>query len=71
VPDVSPSETPSPPSARDLEGDTRVMRDGVIEKQLTAESRTELLPGATEREPTAELSAADTTADLLALLLTS
>jgi hypothetical protein len=69
VTDVSPPETPSPPSARDLEGETRVMRNGVIEKQLRAESRTEQLPGTTDREPTAELSAADATADLLALLL--
>jgi len=73
VPDASPSETLSPPSARDLKGDTRVVNSGVIDGQSRTESRTELLPGATDREPAAELSAGETTAGplpaRLALLL--
>jgi hypothetical protein len=62
VPDASPSETLSPPSARDPEGETRVMSNGVIDGQSRAESRTELLPRATDREPAAELSAEETAA---------
>jgi hypothetical protein len=73
VPDASPSETLSPPSARDPEGETRVMSNGVIDGQSRTESRTELLPRATDREPAAELSAEETTAGplpaRLALLL--
>jgi hypothetical protein len=70
VPDASPSETLSPPSARDPEGETRVMNNGVIDGQSRTESRTELLPRATDREPAAELSAEETTAGpWLALLL--
>jgi hypothetical protein len=69
VPDASPSETLSPPSARDPEGETRIMSNGVID----GESRTELLPRATDREPAAELSAEETMAGplpaRLALLL--
>jgi hypothetical protein len=57
VGDASPSETLSPPSARDLESETRV-----IDGQARIQSRTELLPGATDREPVAELSAEETTA---------
>jgi hypothetical protein len=72
VPDASPSETLSPPSARHLEGETRVMNNG-IDGQSRTESRTELLPRATDREPAAELSAEETTAGplpaRLALLL--
>jgi hypothetical protein len=66
--DASPSETVSPPSARDLESET-----GVIDGQARTQSRTELLPGATDREPAAEPSAEETTTDPvrvgLALLL--
>jgi hypothetical protein len=70
MPDASPSETLSPPSARDPEGETRVMNGGVVDGQSRTESRTELLPGATDREPAAELSAEETTAGpRLALLL--
>jgi len=73
APDASPSEKLSPPSARDREGETRVMSNGVIDGQSRTESRTELLPGATDREPAAELSAEETTAGplpaRLALLL--
>ena len=47
VPDASPSETLSPPSARDPEGETRVMSNGVIDGESRTESRTELLPRAT------------------------
>jgi hypothetical protein len=38
VPDASPSETLSPPSARDPEGETRVMSNGVIENARLASS---------------------------------
>ena len=38
------------------------MSNGVINTQSRTESRTELLPGATDREPAAELSAQETTA---------
>ncbi len=73
VPDASPSETLSPPSARDPEGETRVMSNGVIDGESRTESRTELLPRATDREPAAELSAEETMAGplpaRLALLL--
>ena len=73
VPDASPSETLSPPTARDPEGETRVMNNGVIDGQSRTESRTELLPRVTDREPAAELSAEETTAGplpaRLALLL--
>jgi hypothetical protein len=70
VPDASPSETLSPPSARDPEGETRVLNNGVVDGQSRTESRTELLPPATDREPAAELSAEETTAGpWLALLL--
>jgi hypothetical protein len=62
VGDASPSETPSPPSARDL-SETRV-----IDGQATTQSRTELLPGA-DREPVAELTAEETTADPLRIRL--
>jgi hypothetical protein len=65
MPNVSPPETPSPPSARDLEGENSVMRDSVIDEQSRTQSRTEMLPGATEGEPTVGLSAADTATDLL------
>ena len=57
VGDASPSETLSPPGASDLESETRV-----IDGQARTQSRTELLPGATDREPVAELSAEETTA---------
>jgi hypothetical protein len=57
VGDASPSETVSPPSARDLESETRV-----IDGQARNQSRTELLPGATDRQLGAELSAEETTA---------
>jgi hypothetical protein len=61
VGDVSPSESLSPPSARDLESETRV-----VDEQARTQSRTELLPGTTDREPFAEqLSAEETTADPL------
>lgn len=60
--DAGPSETVSPPSARDLENET-----GVIDGQAKTQSRTELLPGATDREPVAELSAGETTAGPLRL----
>lgn len=70
VPDGSPSETLSPPSARDQEGETSVMNNGVVDGQSRTESRTELLPPTTDREPAAELSAEETTAGpWLALLL--
>ena len=62
VPDARPSETLFPPSARDPEGETRVMSNGVIDGESRTESRTELLPRATDREPAAELSAEETTA---------
>ena len=62
VPDASPSKTLSPPSAHDPEGETRVMSNGVINRQARTESRTELLSGATDQEPAAELSAQETTA---------
>jgi hypothetical protein len=65
VQDVSPSETPSPSSARDPEGETGVMRNDVIDGQMRAESGNELLRGATDREPTAESFEEDTTAGLL------
>jgi hypothetical protein len=58
VPDASPSETLSPPSAHDLKGESRVMRNGVIDGQ----SRTESVA---DREPAAELSAEETSADPL------
>ena len=49
------------------------MSNGVIDGQSRTELRTELLPGATDREPAAELSAEETTAGplppRLALLL--
>jgi hypothetical protein len=67
--DASPSETLSPPSARDPEGVTRIMSNGVIDGHSRTESRTELLPRATDREPAAELSAEETTAGLLPALL--
>ena len=69
VPVASPSETLSPPSARDPEGETRVMSNGVIDGESRTESRTELLPGATDREPAAELSAEETTAGPLRMPL--
>src|SRR5258706_6355565 len=73
VPDASQSETLSPPSARDPEGETRAMSNGVIDGESRTESRPELRPRATDREPAAELSAEETTAGplpaLLALLL--
>jgi hypothetical protein len=69
VPDASPSETLSPPSARDPEGETRVMSNGVIDGHSRTESPTELLPRATDREPAAELSAEETTAGPLPALL--
>ena len=69
VPDASPSETLSPPSARDLEGETRVMRNSVIDGQSRTESRTELLPGATDREPAVELSTEETIAGPLRMEL--
>jgi hypothetical protein len=73
VPDASPSEILSPPNARDPVGETRVMHSGVIDGQSGTESRTELLPRATDGEPAAELSAEETTAGplpaRLALLL--
>ena len=69
VPGVSLSETPSPASAGDLEGETGVMRNGVIDGQLRTKSRTELLPGATDRKPAAELSAEDTTVGPLRMRL--
>jgi hypothetical protein len=73
APDASPPETLSPPSARDPEGETRVMSNGVIDGESRTESRTELLPRATDREPAAELSAEEATAGplptRLALLL--
>jgi len=73
APDATPSEKLSPPRARDPEGETRVMSNGVIDGQSRTESRTELLPRATDREPAAELSAEETTAGplpaRLALLL--
>src|SRR5262249_9358927 len=62
VPDASPSKTLSPPSTRDPEGETNVMSNGVIDGQSTTESRTKLLPGVTDGEPGAELSAEETTA---------
>jgi hypothetical protein len=62
VPDVSPWERPSPLRVRVLEGVTKVMRNGVIDGQSRTESRTKLLPGATDRESAAELPAEDTTA---------
>jgi hypothetical protein len=65
VPDASPSETLSPPSAHDLKGESRVMRNGVIDGQSRTESRTGLLPAVTDREPAAELSAEETSADPL------
>ena len=69
APDASPLETLSPPSARNPEGETRVMNKGVIDAQSRAESRTELAPGATDREPAAELSAEETTEDQLRVRL--
>ena len=73
VPDASPSETLSPPSAHDPEGEIRVMSNGVIDGHSRTESRTELLPRATDGEPAAELSAEETAAGplpaRLALLL--
>jgi hypothetical protein len=69
LPDASPSETLSPPSARDPKGESRVMRNGVIDGQSRTESRTELLPAATDREPAAELSAEETSADPLRVRL--
>jgi hypothetical protein len=69
APDVSPSETLSPPSARNPEGETRVMSNGVIDAQSRAESRTELPSGATDREPAAELSAEETMEDQLRVRL--
>jgi hypothetical protein len=69
VPDASPSETLSPPTARDPEGETRVMNNGVIDGQSRTESRTELLPRVTDREPAAELSAEETTAGPLPVRL--
>jgi hypothetical protein len=62
VPDASPSETLSPPSARAPEGETRVMNNGMIDGQSRTESRAELLPRATDGEPAAELSAEETSA---------
>src|SRR5262249_6697840 len=62
VPDASPWKTLSPPSARDPEGETKVMSNGVIDGQSTTESLTKLPPGATDREAAAELSAEETTA---------
>ena len=69
VPDASPSETLSPPSARDPEGETSVMSNGMIDGQSRTESRTELLPRAADREPAAEVSAKDTTAGPLRVRL--
>ena len=69
VPDVSLSETFSPPSAREPEGATRAMSNGVINGQSRTGSRTELLPGATDQEPAAELSAEETTAGPLRMPL--
>lgn len=70
VPDASPPETLSPPSARDPDGETRIVNNGVIDGQSGTEPRTELLLRATDREPAAELSAEETTAGpWLALLL--
>jgi hypothetical protein len=65
VPDANPSETLSHPNARDPEGETSVMSNGVIDGQSRIELRTELLLGATDREPAAELSAEETTEDAL------
>jgi hypothetical protein len=62
VPDASPSKTLSPSSARDPEGETKVTSNGVIDGQSRTEPRTGLLPGATDREPAAELSTQETTA---------
>jgi len=69
VPGASPSETLSPPSARDPEGETRVMSNGVINGQSRTELRTELPPGATDRQPAAELSVEETTAGPLRMPL--
>ena len=69
VPDASPSETLSPPSVPEPEGATRIMSNGVINGQSRTESRIELLPGATDREPAAELSAEETTAGPLRMRL--
>ena len=62
MPNASQSKTLSPPSAPDPEGETGVMSNGVINTQSRTESRTELLSGATDQEPAAELSAQETTA---------
>jgi hypothetical protein len=59
VPDARPSEALSPP------GDSKVMRNGVINGQSRMESRTELLSTATDREPAAEFSAEETSGDPL------
>ena len=64
VGDASPSEKLSPPRVRDLESET-----GVIDGQARTQSRTELLPGASDREPVAELSAEETTAGPLRMRL--